>query len=259
VAGTVFDLQTDVELEESAPRGHSARLEQTLLQARTLIEYTVSLHRRRPATVSGMTHTDAEVTAETLDRLIGRARRSVNVALTGSAGYVEAVLRRLVQVPSGVTVRVLCNPAALDVAPARLRSLPTVRVLRHELCGIVVVDGMSAFLRLGNEGAADERAAVVTDRAAVSTLQLLYAGAWSRGRRLVDHPEPSPRLRSELTRRILEQLRSGRTDATAAGALQVSLRTYRRHVAEIMRELDASSRFQAGVRAVELGLLHETR
>jgi DNA-binding NarL/FixJ family response regulator len=37
----------------------------------------------------------------------------------------------------------------------------------------------------------------------------------------------------------------------------VSLRTYRRHVAEIMRELDANSRFQAGARAVELGLLAE--
>ena len=37
--------------------------------------------------------------------------------------------------------------------------------------------------------------------------------------------------------------------------MQVSLRTYRRYVAEIMRELGANSRFQAGVRAVELGLL----
>lgn len=257
MAGTAFDIPTDVEPEGSVPRGHAARLEQTLLQARALIESTVSLHRRRPATVSGVTHMDAAVTAETLERLVRGARRSVNVALTGSAGFVEAVLRRLPQVPSGVTVRVLCNPAAIEIAPARLRGLPAVRVLRHELCGIVVVDGTAAFLRLGIEGSAGDRAVVVTDHAAVSTLQLLYAGAWSRGRRLVDHPEPSPCLRSEPTRRILEQLRSGRTDANAACALQVSLRTYRRRVAEIMRELDASSRFQAGVRAVELGLLHE--
>ncbi|MFD8519512.1 helix-turn-helix transcriptional regulator [Streptomyces capillispiralis] len=202
-----------------------------------------------------MTHTDAEVTTETLERLVLRARRSVNVALTESVTFVEAVLRCLAGVPSGVTVRVLCSPAALEVAPTRLRALPAVRTFPHDLCGMVVVDGTSAFLRLGTQAAADGRAAVVTDRAAVSTLQLLYAGVWSRGRRMVDHPELSPRLRTELTRRILEQLRSGRTDAAAASQLQVSLRTYRRHVAEIMRELNASSRFQAGVRAVELGLL----
>ncbi|GHH94947.1 hypothetical protein GCM10017779_54040 [Streptomyces capillispiralis] len=257
MAGTLFDLQTVGELEESLPpgQGHAARLEQTLLQARALIESTVSLHRRRPATVSGVTHTDAEVTTETLERLVLRARRSVNVALTESVTFVEAVLRCLAGVPSGVTVRVLCSPAALEVAPTRLRALPAVRTFPHDLCGMVVVDGTSAFLRLGTQAAADGRAAVVTDRAAVSTLQLLYAGVWSRGRRMVDHPELSPRLRTELTRRILEQLRSGRTDAAAASQLQVSLRTYRRHVAEIMRELNASSRFQAGVRAVELGLL----
>ncbi|MEV6958241.1 LuxR C-terminal-related transcriptional regulator [Streptomyces sp. NPDC051207] len=255
MAGTLFELPTVGELEGTAPQGHAARVEQTLLQARGLIEYTVSLHRRRPATASGLTHMDAEGTAETLEELVLSARRSVNVALTGSAALVEGVLRCLVRVPSGVTVRVLCSPAAVDVAPARLRSLPAVRVFPHELCGIVVVDGTSAFLRLGARGAGDGRAAMVTDCAAVSTLQLLYAGVWSRGRKLVDHPELSPRLRSDLTRRILEQLRSGRTDATAARELQVSLRTYRRHVAEIMRELNATSRFQAGVRAVEIGLL----
>jgi DNA-binding NarL/FixJ family response regulator len=95
--------------------------------------------------------------------------------------------------------------------------------------------------------------------AAVSALELLYAGAWSRGRGLVDRLELSPRLRSEFTRRVLQRLRAGHTDAAAARELEVSLRTYRRHVAEIMRELEASSRFQAGVRAVELGLLPQER
>lgn len=252
MAGTLFELPVVGEPAETAPQGHAARLEQTLLQARGLIEYTVSLHRRRPAATAGLTHTGAGETAGTLEDLVLRARSSVNVALTGSAPLVEAALRVLVRVPSSVVLRVLCSPAAVDLAPSALRTLPAVRVFPHELCGIVVVDGKSAFLRIGG---ADGRAAVVTDPAAVSTLQLLYVGVWSRARKLVDQPELSPRLRSDLTRRILEQLRSGRTDATAARELQVSLRTYRRHVAEIMRELNASSRFQAGVRAVEIGLL----
>lgn len=53
---------------------------------------------------------------------------------------------------------------------------------------------------------------------------------------------------------ILEALGSGLTDSSAAKRLGVSLRTYRRRVAELMAKLEADSRFQAGLRAGELGL-----
>ena len=55
-------------------------------------------------------------------------------------------------------------------------------------------------------------------------------------------------------REILRALGAGLTDEAAARRLGVSLRTYRRRVAELMATLDADSRFQAGVRAGELGL-----
>ncbi len=54
---------------------------------------------------------------------------------------------------------------------------------------------------------------------------------------------------------VLDALNEGWTDETAARALGVSLRTYRRRVAELMTALGASSRFQAGARARELGLV----
>jgi DNA-binding NarL/FixJ family response regulator len=44
------------------------------------------------------------------------------------------------------------------------------------------------------------------------------------------------------------------TDVTAARELGMSLRTYRRRVAELLVALGADSRFQAGMRAGELGL-----
>ncbi|KQX78821.1 hypothetical protein ASD51_18650 [Streptomyces sp. Root55] len=53
---------------------------------------------------------------------------------------------------------------------------------------------------------------------------------------------------------ILDALGSGLTDASAARRLGVSLRTYRRRVAELMAVLEAGSRFRAGLRARELGL-----
>lgn len=246
---TVFERPRVGVPVRSAAQSHAAHLEQTLLQARRLIESTVTLHRRRPS-ASGVMQTDAGVTTETLEQLIFRARRSVSVSFSGSVGFVEAVLRCLGHVPDGVSVRILCTPTAADAASAQLHSRPDVRVFRHDLREVVVVDGSFAFLRSPGKGAA-----VVTDTATVSAMEMLYVGVWSRGRKLGDHLELSPRLRTELTRRILERMRAGRTDAAAARELQVSLRTYRRHVAEIMRELEASSRFAAGVRAVEVGLL----
>ncbi len=46
-------------------------------------------------------------------------------------------------------------------------------------------------------------------------------------------------------------LSAGHTDEAASRQLGVSLRTYRRRVAELMAMLDATSRFQAGIRARE--------
>ncbi|MEV4434109.1 LuxR C-terminal-related transcriptional regulator [Streptomyces sp. NPDC049555] len=237
---------------------HAAHLEQALLQARALIESTVSLYRQRAGAPSAVEHTDAALIGHSLDELIGRARHTVCVALTGAGEFADAVLRSLAALPPRVSVRVLCTAEAPDSALERLDRLPEnrveARVSERELREVLIVDGTTALVRAG---AGREQAAVVNDTAAVRALELLFAGAWSRGRDLTDHLRLSPRLRTELARSILERLRAGKTDETAARELNVSLRTYRRHVAEIMRELDANSRFQAGVRAVEAGLLSE--
>ena len=54
---------------------------------------------------------------------------------------------------------------------------------------------------------------------------------------------------------LLDALASGAKDEAAARELGLSLRTYRRRVAELMAAVGASSRFQAGLRARELGLV----
>ncbi|GAA2711359.1 MULTISPECIES: LuxR C-terminal-related transcriptional regulator [Streptomyces] len=250
-AGTAAPATVDEE--------HAAHLEQALLQARALIESTVSLYRQRAGAPSAVEHTDAALIGHSLDELIGRARHTVCVALTGAGEFADAVLRSLAALPPRVSVRVLCTAEAPDSALERLGRLPEnrveARVSERELREVLIVDGTTALVRAGAAGR--EQAAVVNDTAAVRALELLFAGAWSRGRDLTDHLRLSPRLRTELARSILERLRAGKTDETAARELNVSLRTYRRHVAEIMRELDANSRFQAGVRAVEAGLLSE--
>ena len=67
-----------------------------------------------------------------------------------------------------------------------------------------------------------------------------------------------PRVRQNLTRQdaaLLRLLSQGDTDEVVARKLGVSVRTVRRMASELMAELGARSRFQAGVRASERGWL----
>ncbi|MFG2132180.1 LuxR C-terminal-related transcriptional regulator [Streptomyces sp. NPDC048751] len=238
---------------------YSAGLEEALLQAGALIDSTVLLHRQRSGLPTPVARTGGVPIGHALESLIGRTRHTVCVALTETGEFADVVVRSLTRISDRAAVRILCTAEATDSALTRLAQLADsrleVRVSESELRETLVVDGVAALVR-GAEGAGGQ-AAIVNDAAAVRALELLFAGAWSRGRRLADHLQLSPRLRTELARNILERLRAGNTDETAARDLNVSLRTYRRYVAEIMRELDAHSRFQAGVRAVEFGLLSE--
>ncbi|MFJ9845002.1 LuxR C-terminal-related transcriptional regulator [Kitasatospora sp. NPDC101155] len=249
-------------------------MEQALLQARSLIESTVSLHRRSTGGSTHLTRTEANAIGESLDDLIGGARHSVSIALIAANDFTEAVSRAMEQLlpdfppaagraqDRSVAVRVLCAADAVDTALDLTRRLcgldPEVRVSEGELREALVVDGRGALVRSAAHGQGGN-AAVVSELAVVRALDLLFAGAWSRARPLVTHLGLSPRLGAELAQSILERLQSGHTDEAAAQELGVSLRTYRRHVAEIMRELGATSRFQAGVRAVQLGLLSMDR
>lgn len=59
----------------------------------------------------------------------------------------------------------------------------------------------------------------------------------------------------EIHETIIRLLAAGLKDEAIARRLGMSLRTARRHIADIMQELGAGSRFQAGVAAAARGLL----
>lgn len=105
---------------------------------------------------------------------------------------------------------------------------------------------------------ADERdagigALLIRGRAYVNAALWLFDRAWREASPLT--PESGTPSLTIWERKVLTQLARGAKDETAARELGVSPRTYRRHVAELCTRLGASSRFEAGARAVQAGLI----
>jgi hypothetical protein len=179
-------------------------------------------------------------------------------AVEGTHAEVAGRLRSRIE--RGLTIRKLYSPVAtaepedvrqlLAVAGAgvSIRICPT--ELPHET---IIVDRRVAILA----GAVVDGVrgySVVTAPDVVASVHALYMTAWQGATELADFlPAQPPHVDAE-GRTILRLLSSGQKDESAARSLGMSLRTYRRRVAELMVLLDADSRFQAGVRARALGL-----
>jgi hypothetical protein len=150
---------------------------------------------------------------------------------------------------SGILLDPLCARYATGVAAAG----GEVRITPDELNETIVIDGRVAILA-GDLSHGIRSYSVVTVPEVVQGVSSLYAAAWRSATALSTWDRRVAELR-EVAPRILEVLVSGCKDETAARTLGLSVRTYRRRVAELMSALGAESRFQAGVRARELGLI----
>ncbi|CAA9290037.1 MAG: hypothetical protein AVDCRST_MAG41-4488 [uncultured Corynebacteriales bacterium] len=98
-------------------------------------------------------------------------------------------------------------------------------------------------------------ALVVREPAITANLVMLFESLWAGAQDLDEALEAGAPAASDLDRSVLMLMSSGVKDEAAARQLGISDRTYRRHVADIMVRLGASSRFQAGVEAVRRGWL----
>ncbi|MFD7653000.1 DNA-binding response regulator [Actinosynnema sp. NPDC059797] len=147
----------------------------------------------------------------------------------------------------------LLDPRWADHARVMAGHGAHVRVGAHDVNETILLDGRVAILA-GDEAHGARSYSVVTAPELVHGISSLFEAAWRAGTELAVHEARVAELRS-FAPGVLDALNRGLTDAAAARALGVSLRTYRRRVAELMTVLGASSRFQAGARARELGLV----
>ncbi|MER6722462.1 helix-turn-helix transcriptional regulator [Streptomyces halstedii] len=128
------------------------------------------------------------------------------------------------------------------------------RTTPHLPLRMVIYDRRHALLPTDPE-AADAGAIVLESPGVVAALQSLFEQTWRQATPFDQEPSRDEDGLSGRERVLLQLLADGDTDDTVANKLAVSVRTVRRITAELLKQLGARSRFQAGVLAAERGWL----
>ena len=164
--------------------------------------------------------------------------------------WVSALIR------SGRRSRAIYQVDVLQHAPDLIRQRAEagehVRILAEVPTRLAIL-GSSAAMISETFGVPDARRLVLRHHSMVAALTLMFDGLWEKAM-------PVPGLNGQRSgdgaseqRLLLSQLTGGAKDEQIARALGVSVRTVRRRVADLLGELGADSRFQAGVEAVRRG------
>lgn len=247
------------------PQTGADSLEETLGQALRLLESAVHHHRRATlVSVTADLPVDGEAVAGWVGRLVLRAEQDVIWALPEIASDEHAKLtaQTLAQLlDKGVRVRLLCpQPVIRGVRWHRtIGELgPRVEVrlsgaVRQEL---VVVDGAAVIAPDAAPGEpGGSRASMIQNSTVADMLYRLLCGMWDAAQRPSRPLSFEGGARGRVLREVLILMAEGYKDDAAARKLGLSVRTYRRYVADIMRDLRVESRFQAGVWAARAGLM----
>jgi Bacterial regulatory proteins, luxR family len=154
---------------------------------------------------------------------------------------------------NGRSSRAIYPVRAMHDAPeglaARAATGEQIRVL-PDLPSRLLVIGDSHAVVPEPLGYADMPLSVLRQRGLVEAMTQWFELLWERA---VVPTLDSGEARSDLRGFLLQQLAAGAHDEQIARLLGISLRTVRRRVADLMSELGADSRFQAGVEAARRG------
>ncbi|MEV5374778.1 hypothetical protein AB0L26_02205 [Streptomyces nondiastaticus] len=200
-----------------------------------------------------------------LERLSAAARTEVAGAhpdVPDPATLEEGLQRTTEVIGRGVLVRTLYPHSVLTHAHVqrhlgRMVALGAqVRTTAHVPDRVLFFDAGTAVLADHGSSSGDGKGALsVRDPSLVRFLYRSWESAWESARPFTGAPGDGG-AKDELRRSVLELLESGMKDGMAARRLAMSVTTYRRHVTELLAELGAQSRFQAGSYARRAGLLN---
>jgi DNA-binding CsgD family transcriptional regulator len=158
----------------------------------------------------------------------------------------------------GLSIRSVYHPKALDdpSMAAYLRDIvilgAQVRFTEDSMDRMVVFDRGVAVVPIRPKESS-QGALLVREPGLVSQLVTYFDSVWHGAtdlREVTDPVAESPQL-SHLEKQVLAALATADKDEVAARELKVSVRTFRRYVADLMSRLGAVNRFQAALRAKE--------
>ena len=148
---------------------------------------------------------------------------------------------------------VLAEPAKMEqldqylAAGEQARALPAVRMK------MVISDRSQALVPLSFDATVSTTRLLVHPSPLLDALVACFESLWDRATPIgAPAADTEPEL-STRDRQILRLLVSGAKDAAIARALGVTERTVLRHISDLLRRLDADTRFQAGVQATHRG------
>lgn len=170
----------------------------------------------------------------------------------------DALIRELID--EGKRVQVLASSRYADNHDLEelLHDYPVsdrIHVTGAEFHNTMVFDGRLAAVRTRVNG--QPRAYLATESTRMGAIHHFVTQTWAAALPLRDHIALRDCGFDDMAIAALRFLNAGVIDEVAARRLSVSTRTYRRHVADVMSRLNATTRFQLGARAAELGLLQE--
>ncbi len=123
----------------------------------------------------------------------------------------------------------------------------------------LIVDRKVALLPIPTEEPGGQRLAVVRERNVIAWVVATFEQLWAEASPLAEvmrseHSQSGDETEIDQTRAaILRLMADGEKDEAISRRLSISVRTCRRHIADYMLQVGASSRFQAGVIASRAG------
>ncbi|GGV02315.1 LuxR family transcriptional regulator [Streptomyces filipinensis] len=175
----------------------------------------------------------------------------------------EALPRDLAILGSGVHMRVLYQ----HPARANLHTRSYVRAISEAGAEVRTVDEISqrllifdrkvAFVPGPRQAEGVPPAAIVREPNLVAFLYGVFEQMWSGATPFEVEAEGYDGVSDQLRLSILRLMATGAKDEVVARKLGMSLRTCRRHISNIMRDMGAESRFQAGALAMRSRFLDD--
>lgn len=257
--------------DHHAGRETTDDIEQLLASSRTLLENAIELHHAQSNDAPGFSRRriDQNWGAEIVNYL-RQARTEVILAISNPLNYPRRTtsvyesgwdaLRQLSR--KGKPVHVMYSSAYLEACSrthivSRAADGPSVRVVPIDFQNLLIVDRQLLVI-WGGAGSEMPSVSVIQLPALLDSMRVFAKMSWGSGTELGAYLASESGF-TELSIGVLSMLEKGVKDEVAARLLGVSIRTYRRHVAHLLDQVSASTRFQAGSRYAELGLISTTR